>query len=242
MIGNADSWGAIERFGRAKLPWLRTYLDLPHGMPSHDTCGRVFAALEADARECCFIGWGRALVGEAAPGTIAIDGKTVRRSHDHTAGQGPLHLVSSWASDAGLILSQVATRDKSNEITALPALLETLRLQGALITIDARGCQCTIAPQIVEAGGDDVLALKENQPALHEVVVDHCSLDDTGSKRQLRTVATDHGRLESRTCQVTDEPAVLAWRDPDRSWLGLRSITAVTGTRRIGETETTETR
>ncbi len=151
----ADSWVAIELYGRSKEPWLRTFLALPHGVPSHDTFGRVFAALDPAAFERGFLGWVQAVTATAAGGLdtheqpgVAIDGKTLRRSHDRAAGQGPLHLVSAWATDQGLVLGQRAVPDKSNEITAIPALLDVLDVKGAIVTIDAMGCQTAIARRI----------------------------------------------------------------------------------------------
>jgi len=240
VICGADSWVEIARFGRAKRAWLETLVSLPNGIPSHDTFGRVFAALDPVAFESAFLGWVQAVVTTTAGEIIAIDGKTLRRSHDRTQHQAALHLVSAWATANHLVLGQVATDSHSNEITAIPALLKLLTLQDAVITIDAMGCQTAIADQIVTGGGDYVLALKDNQPTLHELVQHHFATTDeeVGS----RTVDKNHGRLEIRTCRATDDPAVLAWLDPQRVWTGLRSIAEVTGERRIGATVTIETR
>ena len=165
VICGADDWVAVETFGRAKEPWLRTFLGLPGGIPSHDTFGRVFARLDPEEFRACFLAWVRAVTGEAvAEGMIAIDGKTARRSHDRGHGKAALHLVSAWASASGLVLGQVATDDNSNEITAIPALLRLLALEGCTVTIDAMGCQTAIARELVTSGADYVLALKDNQP------------------------------------------------------------------------------
>jgi hypothetical protein len=150
---------------------LKTFLALPHGIPSHDTFGRVFARIDPQQFEQCFLSWVQSL-NEKISGVVAIDGKTVRRSHGRARGKKALHLVSAWASEAPLVLGQVAVEEKSNEITAIPELLELLVLEGSIVTIDAMGTQRAIAEQIIEQKGDYVLALKENQGSLYENVED----------------------------------------------------------------------
>ncbi len=245
VICGADSWVEVERFGRAKRAWLQTRLPLANGIPSHDTFGRVFAALDPMAFETAFLGWVQTLVTATDGAVVAIDGKTLRRSHDRPQGREALHLVSAWATTNGVVLGQVATDAHANEITAIPTLLDALVLDGVTVTIDALGCQTAIAGQIVAGGGDYVLALKENQPTLHELVAHHFAVTATvpdASQATHRTIGKDHGRLEIRTCTATDTPTVLAWLDPDQTWPGLRSIAAVEGERRIGDTITRDTR
>jgi predicted transposase YbfD/YdcC len=246
VLCGADSWVDVALFGRSKEAWLRTFLALPHGVPSHDTFGRVFAALDPAAFERCFLGWVRAQAA-AAGEVVAVDGKTLRRSHDRANGQGPLHLVSAWACEQGLVLGQLAVADKSNEIVAIPALLDALALGGAVVTIDAMGCQTAIAARIVEQGADYVLALKDNQPTLRELVAHHFAVvaaEGAAGLSQVahRTVGKDHGRVEGRWCWATDDPAVLDWLDPDRTWPGLRSVAAVAGERRSGGEAAVEVR
>lgn len=245
VLCGADSWVDVERCGRAKEPWLRAFLALPNGIPSHDTFGRVFAALDPGAFEAAFLGWVRGLA--AAPRGVAIDGKALRRSHDRANGRGPLHLVSAWATDRGPALGQVAVAERSNEIEAIPALLGVLALEGAVVTIDAMGCQAAIAGQIVGRGADYVLALKENQPALHELVAHHFAVAAADGWGGLgcdahEAVGKGHGRLEVRRCRASDDPALLGWLDPDRAWPGLRTVAAVEGERRSGGTVGRETR
>src|SRR5262249_17497095 len=156
--------------GHDKLPWLQTFLDLPNGIPAHDTLGRVFALLDPIAFRQGFLRWVDALVEATAGRLVAIDGKTLRHSFDTAAGKGALHLVSTWASENHLILGQQVVDSKSNEITAIPELLRILDLAGAIVTIDAMGCQKEIAAQVHQAGGDYVLALKENQGTLYDDV------------------------------------------------------------------------
>jgi predicted transposase YbfD/YdcC len=200
----------------------------------------VFAALDPAAFEAAFLGWVQTLVTATDGMVIAIDGKTARRSHDRTHDHGPWHLVNAWAADNHVALGQVATADHSNEITAIPALLAALALDGTIVTIDAMGCQTDIATQIVAGDGDYVLALKANQETLHELAQHHFAVTDGPADH--RAVDKDHGRLEIRTCRAVDDPAVIGWLDPERAWPGLRSIAAVTGERRVGDTVTTETR
>jgi predicted transposase YbfD/YdcC len=250
VICGADDWVAIEAFGQEKEGWLRTFLRLPGGIPSHDTFGRVFARLDPDEFRQCFLAWVRAVIGEVGAQVVAIDGKTLRGSHDRAAGQAALHLVSAWATASGLVLGQVATDAKSNEITAIPHLLRLLALEGATVTTDAMGCQTAIASQIVEQGADYVLALKDNHRTEHERV----RLAFADARRTVGTtlplaavvpaVTHDraHGRAETRRCLAIGDPQYLAYVDPDTRWPGLRSIVLIESTRRVGDTTTTEDR
>ncbi len=214
IICGADDWVAIEAFGKAKLKWLKGFLELPNGIPSHDTFGRVFARLNPEQFEGCFLKWIAAVSDLTSGQVIAIDGKAVRRSYDTGIGKDAISLVSAWATANELVLGQVKVDDKSNEITAIPALLEALEISDCIVTIDAMGCQTEIAQTIVGQGADYVLALKENQPHLYEDV--KLLFDDLESSRYRAytfdyhyTVGKDHGRREKRTCWTISDPDVL---------------------------------
>jgi predicted transposase YbfD/YdcC len=247
VLCGAETWVAVETWGKAKLPWLRTWLELPHGIPSHDTVGRVFAALDPTAFERCFLGWVRDLAATADGSVVAIDGKTLRRSHARTNGKEALHLVSAWAVANRLVLGQLAVADKSNEILAIPALLDVLELEGAVVTIDAMGCQTAIARRIRARDADYVLAVKDNQPTLHDLIAHHFAVVIDGDAAGLApvghaTVGKGHGRLEIRRCWATDDPEVPDWLDPKRTRPALTSVACVEGERRIGGTLTRERR
>lgn len=169
ILCGADDWNSIEGFGKAKEEWFRKFLQLPSGIPSHDTFRRVFAQISPSAFQECFIGWVRGVAGKIK-GVVAIDGKTLRRSHDRVLGKKAIHMVSAWSAENSLVLGQVKTEEKSNEITAIPELLKLLDISGCIVTIDAMGCQKAIAKQIIEQKGDYLLALKGNQSGLHEAV------------------------------------------------------------------------
>jgi predicted transposase YbfD/YdcC len=212
-IAGADSWTDIERFGRARLDWLRTFLRLENGIPSHDTFGRVFAMLDPARLVACIRQW-LVEVGCQLGQHVAIDGKTLRGSFDTAAGRSSLHLVSAWASETRLTLGQVAVDAKSNEITAIPLLLELLELKGATVTLDAMGCQKEIAQQIIDRGGQYLLALKDNQPKLQEAVAAEfnqalaAEKRPRGLRRQV-AVETSHGRRQRRECYVLPAPRTL---------------------------------
>jgi predicted transposase YbfD/YdcC len=236
-VGGADGWVDIERFGKAKLDFFRGFLDLPHGIPSHDTFGRVFARLDPAALLTCIQRWLAALGQAVAGSVVAIDGKTLRGSFDTAAGQNPLHMVSAWATEARLVLGQVAVDSKSNEITAIPLLLELLDLRGCIVTLDAMGCQKEIAAKVRAQEADYVLTIKDNQPSLHQAVheafIAHADADFSDpTLRRLQTVERGHGREEEREYFIAAAPSELvrggAWKD-------LRSIGMVCRTRVVGE-------
>ena len=246
VLCGAEGWVDIESFGKTKEAWLKTFLDLPNGIPSHDTFGRVFARIDPKPFEVCFLNWVRSL-NEKISGVIAIDGKTLRRSHDATNGKKALHLVSAWAVENRLVLAQVAVDEKSNEITAIPELLQLLVLEGCIVTMDAMGTQRTIAAQIIEQQGDYALALKENLGNLYENVKDTFALAQKDHFRDIEhqfheTIEKEHGRLEIRKHWIIDDFACLNYLDHEGKWKSLRAIGMVVSERRIGLEVTTETR
>ena len=247
VIGGAESWDDIELFGEAKADWFATFLDLPHGIPSHDTFNRVFAALDPGQFRTCFQRWTQAVAGVLPAQVIALDGKTVRGSHHRGGGKQAIHMVSAWATANRLVLAQVKVEDKSNEITALPEILQQLALAGCVVTIDAMGCQREIAQQILDQGGDYVLALKGNQGTLHQDVqlsFTAAQADDFAGVRhaQAETVEQGHGRIETRRAWVIDDPHVLAWLQDRHAWPGLEAIGWVQAERRIGTERSVEDR
>jgi len=171
ILCGADDWNSIEEFGNSKQPWFKSFLELPNGIPSHDTFRRLFSMLSPEAFERFFTEWVQGIAG-LVQGVIAIDGKTLRRSHDRYLGKSAIHMVSAWSVENQLVLGQVKTEEKSNEITAIPKLLKVLAIKGCIITIDAMGCQRVIAQQIIDQEGDYLLALKGNQKRLSKAVED----------------------------------------------------------------------
>jgi len=170
VISGADGWYEVEEFGNEKLEWLKTFLELNNGIPSHDTFGRVFAAINPEEFKKGFASWIEAISGRVQ-GVVAIDGKTVRRSHDNKSGKAAIHMVSAWAANNRIVLGQTKVDDKSNEITAIPELLNQLLLKGCIVTIDAMGCQKEIAEKIRDRKADYVLAVKGNQGTLHDDIL-----------------------------------------------------------------------
>ena len=241
VLAGARSWEGLAEFGRSKEAWLRSRgLQLPHGIPSHDTFNRVFADLDPIAFQASFTSWINGVCETLGVRYIPIDGQTLRgtRGPDGTC----LHLVSAWAAEERLTLAQVAVEDKSNEITAIPKVLALLDLQGALVSIDAIGCQKGIAAQIREGGGDYVLPVKDNQPTL-AADVEACFLQayeaDFGNVQHdtCTTQETGHGRTEERVYTVIYEPRGLSTQG---EWVDLKTIVQVIRTRQVGDKETVE--
>lgn len=247
VICGAESWTEIAEFGRAKQAWFAQFLDLENGIPSHDTFGRVFAALNPAEFETAFLSLVQATVAEGEGNLVAIDGKTLRRSHDRANGKAALQLVSAWASDTHVVLGEVAVAPERSEPTAIPELLRLLMLRGCIVTIDAAGTHPAIAGQIREQEGDYVLALKGNQPRLHqevgELFAQARASDFAGIAHETyTTLEKGHGRIERRRYWLITEPEYLAWLDPEGHWPGLSSVGMVEAERREGDTLTRETR
>ncbi len=245
LISGADSWTEIEAYGNAKEWWFRTLLELPHGIPSHDTFGRVFAQLDPGEIRKGFMRCVH-VIAELVEKQIAVDGKRVRRSHDRFNEQEAIHMVSAWAVENGLVLGQEKVDEKANEIVAIPYLLQLLNIAKCVITIDAIGCQKEIAKMIVQSQADYVLATKENQKHLHATLeklfeneeerkATHCDYHKTTHK--------NHGRIEVRECWATAAPEYLNYiAEEIGEWEGLRSLVFVRSQRRIGEKTSSETR
>jgi predicted transposase YbfD/YdcC len=237
VIACAESWQDIELYGRSKQAWLETFLALPNGIPSHDTFRRVFMLLDPEAFEGCFARWARSLAGEVEREVVAIDGKAVRRSGSRRHDHGPLHLVSAWASDRGLVLGQRAVDGKSNEITAIPELLEVLQLEGCIVTLDAMGCQKDIAARIRAKGADYLLVLKANQSRAFQTVREHfertCFGLGSGGRPAFDAFDEGHGRLVRR--RVFVDPAAKDL-EPLSAWPELSAVLAVETIRGVSGT------
>lgn len=236
LTGGRDCTDMAE-FGASKIEFLRGFLKLEHGAPSHDTFSRLFRLLDPDQFRTCFQRF-MASFAEACQGVVAIDGKVLRRSFDTASQKSALHMVSAWGCEQQLVLAQIATEEKSNEITAIPKLLRLLSLRGATVTVDALNCQRAIAHQIVDQEGDYVMALKGNQPSLHDDV--RLFFDDTLSKVETAkpVVDGDHGRIETRIATVSTD---IGWLQESHRWPGLKAIGKMERIRETGGKTTTET-
>jgi predicted transposase YbfD/YdcC len=268
VVCGAEGWTAIEEYGHAKQGWLRQFFELPHGIPSDDTFRRVFTRLSPTQLQDRFMGWIQSLSIHTVGQVIAIDGKTVRRSYDRGGNKGAIHMISAWASANRVVLGQVKTEEKSNEITAIPELLTLLALEGCIVTIDAMGCQKAIATQIVDQNADYVLALKGNQGTIHQHVVEFFDQYQEQKQKQeqeqeqeqkqkqeqkqeqkqkawerateyYETVDGEHGRIEIRRYwQISD----MTWLDERSQWKHLQSVGMVESERHLEEQVSVERR
>src|SRR5258708_29289197 len=242
VICGADDWVDVEAFGKAKESWLRTFLELPNGIPAHDTFNRVFARLDPDEFETSFLGWVQAVVGLSQGEVVAVDGKQLRRSHtcptceagagDQALGKSAIGMVSAWAAGNRLVLGQVKVAEKSNEITAIPKLLEVLELHGCLVTTDAMGTQTEIAAAIVDREADYLLALKKNQGHLYDDVAATFAEAEAAEFQQVpcdpyRTVNKGHGRLETRECWLINRADYLNALGDRARWPHLNGIAMI---------------
>jgi predicted transposase YbfD/YdcC len=247
VICGADDGVEVEVFGNAKLAWLSTFLELPNGIPSHDTFGRVFARLNAEQFQQCFLAWILAVREVTHGQVIALDGKVLRGSCERVLGKAGIDMVSAWATANHLVLGQGKVDDKSNEITAIPKLLHVLEIAGCIVTLDALGCQTEIAQAIVERDADYVLAVKENQGHLYEDVK---GLFDAAQEVHFRdvphdydkTTDKDHGRMEIRQCWTISDTALIDYLRHRAGWPNLRTIVQVVAERQVNGETTHEAR
>ena len=246
-ICGADTWEDVEMFGKAKQEWFKRFLAIPNGIPSHDTFNRVFNRLDPEQFRQCFISWIKAASERFGGQVIAVDGKTLRRSHDRGVGKAAIEMVSAWASANRLVLGQVKVDEKSNEITAIPELLQMLEISGCIVTTDALGCQTEIAETIVDQEADYVLALKENQGRLYEDV--QLLFDDLeASDYQAyaydyhKTVNKGHGRIEIRECWTISDRQVLQHLRGFENWKKLQTVPRIRSQRWVGEEKSADDR
>jgi len=244
VISGAEGWEDIEEYGKANAEWRGDLLDLPHGIPGHDTFRRVLSRMAPEELTQCFIAWTNALSAASGGDIVSIDGKTLRHAFDRATSTAALHMVSAWASANRVVLGQLKVEEKSNEITAIPALLRVLDVTGAVVTIDAMGCQKDIAKTMTEQGAEYVVALKDNHPTLCEAVTVFLNnARATGcaaiAHAYHETVDGDHGRIETRRYWITSE---IEWRGAKASWSNVPSVGMVEARREVGDTVQVETR
>jgi predicted transposase YbfD/YdcC len=243
VVSGANSFAEIEVYGKSRESWFRSFLDLPHGIPSHDTLARIFAMLSPKRLEQAFREWVSAVASLTKGEVVAIDGKTLRRSFQKAGSNAFVHMVSAWAAGNRMVLGQVKTEEKSNEITAIPRLLELLELHGCLVTIDAMGCQKEIAEKILESKADYMLAVKENQPTLAAAVnatFDTALVDPDFAASGCETKDKGHGRTEVRRCWTLDIDSDCG--SPFSQWTGLASVVRVESERTVGTKTSVERR
>jgi len=236
IICGADSYTQFAEFGKSKEKWFRSFMQLPHGIPSHDTFGRVFSLLDPVQFKKLFRQWVIQAFPTGKDEVIAIDGKTLRRSHDRSNDKSPIHIVSAWASKLGIVLGQIKTDEKSNEIKAIPELIKAIDIEEAIVTIDAMGCQKKIASNIVENKADYVLALKENHPDLLDDIKlffnEQIHIESNPALDCFETIEGDHGRIETRRYYICSK---VDWLASAHMWAKLKSIAMVERQRQIGD-------
>lgn len=237
VICGCEGWEEIELFGKTRIDFLLEHLSLPNGIPSHDTIRRVFMRIKSKSFETVFLRWVGSLGQDTGQDVISLDGKTNRGSHDKRKGQKPIHVVSAWANSRGLVLGQVKVDAKSNEITAIPELLDELDVEGDIVTIDSMGCQKDIAQKILDGKADYVLAVKGNQPSLEAQIEQSFELEKPDETFQ--TVEKDHGRIETRKYSVLRN---LKWIEVKDQWPKLNAIVRVDRKREIGDKVEEETK
>ncbi len=245
VIGDADTWVEVADFGQDREKWFRTFLDLPNGIPSHDTFGRVFRHLDPQQWQTCFLSWIQAVNQMTGGQIVPIDGKTLRRSHDKTLGKKAIHMVSAWASENRMVLGQVKVDEKSNEITAIPALLEMLAISACIVTIDAMGWQKNIAAKIIDKYAHYVLALKDNQRSLYEAVqalFAKVQQGDLAPHSYHKTAEKSHGRQEIRECWTISDPKSVADLPNFSAWKSLQTVVMVRAEQQRGDKTMTENR
>lgn len=235
VISSAESWDEIRQYGEAKKTWFESFLELPHGIPSHDTFNRVISILDPHELEQCFLQWVRSTIQLTEGEVVPIDGKTLKRSSQKDSGHGFTHMVSAWASENAVVLGQVKTEEKSNEITAIPRLLKALELSGCIVTIDAMGCQKKIADAIIDKKADYVLGLKANQEKLHNQVIEFFEKSEKEAFKNAQfscyeTSEKNRGRLEKRRCLTSSN---LDWLEKKEDWKQLKTVIQVESKRQV---------
>jgi predicted transposase YbfD/YdcC len=247
VISGADNWVDIDGYGKAKQTWLESILELPNGIPSHDTFGRVFRFINPQAFQERFLKWVQSWRVGQLQGVVALDGKQMRGAKEVPMDKAGLYMVSAWAAEQGIVLGQRKVDDKSNEITAIPELLEVLAIEGCVVTIDAMGCQTEIAEKIIAREADYMLAVKGNQGTLAEDVTDLFDGFEQAHWHEVvhdysKTVNKDHARLEIRECWVVSEPDYLSYLRRFADWKNLNSLVKVVAHRQVNGKTTTATR